>query len=225
MYRTVIFDLDGTLLDTLDDLMNAVNTALTAFGFPVRTREEIRRFIGNGVEFLMARAIPGGRGEPAYPACLAYFKEVYAAHCEDTTKPFDGVVELLTALREAGVQTAIVSNKFDPVVKKLNPLYFGDLIPVAVGEHEADGVRRKPAPDTVFEAMRELGADPETTVYIGDSDVDMETAKNAGIPCISVGWGYRTAEELMAAGATEIVGDAVALGRLLLANSDRRSHS
>lgn len=163
----------------------------------------------------MARAIPGGRDEPAYPACLAYFKEVYAAHCEDSTRPYDGIMELLTALRAAGVQTAIVSNKFDLGVKKLNRLYFGDLIPVAVGEHEADGVRRKPAPDTVFEAMQILGADPTTTVYVGDSDVDMATAANAGLPCLSVSWGFRTAEELQAAGATVIAEDAASLARLL----------
>lgn len=215
MYRTVIFDLDGTLLDTLDDLRNAVNTALSAFGFPTRTREEIRRFVGNGVEFLMARAIPGGRDEPAYPECLAYFKEVYAAHCEDNTRPYDGIMELLSALRAAGVQTAIVSNKFDLGVKKLNRLYFGDLIPVAVGEHEADGVRRKPAPDTVFEAMQALEADPATTVYVGDSDVDMATAANAGLPCLSVSWGFRSAEELRAAGATVIAEDTATLARLL----------
>lgn len=215
MYRTVIFDLDGTLLDTLDDLRNAVNRALLAFGFPPRTREEIRSFVGNGVEFLMARAIPGGREAVAYPACLAYFKEEYAAHCEDCTKPYPGVIQLLTALREAGIQTAIVSNKFDLGVKKLNRQYFGDLIPVAVGEHEADGVRRKPAPDTVFEAMHLLGADPATAVYVGDSDVDLQTAANAHIPCVSVSWGFRTVEELTAAGATEIVGDMEALGEAL----------
>lgn len=215
MYRTVIFDLDGTLLDTLDDLREAVNAALAAFGFPPRTREEIRCFVGNGVEFLMARAIPGGREEPAYPACLAYFKEVYAAHCEDHTRPYDGVLELLAALRAAGTQTAIVSNKFDLGVKKLNRRYFRDLIPVAVGEHEADGVRRKPAPDTVFEAMRALQADPATTVYVGDSDVDLATAANAGLPCISVSWGFRTKEELTAAGATVIAEDTAALARCL----------
>ena len=215
-YQTVIFDLDGTLLDTLDDLRNAVNYALTAFGFPIRTRDEIRRFVGNGVEWLMARAIPDGRENPAYPECLACFKAYYADHCRVCTRPYDGILPLLDALRAAGVQTAIVSNKFDLGTKKLNRLYFGDRIPVAVGEHEADGVMRKPAPDTVFEAMRALGADSATTVYVGDSNVDIETARNAGIPCISVSWGFRSAEELTAAGATAIVSTAEELQDLLL---------
>ncbi len=216
MYQTVIFDLDGTLLDTLDDLRCAVNTALAAFGYPPRTREEIRRFVGNGVEWLMARALPDGRSNPDYPACLAHFKEFYAAHCEVHTRPYDGLIDLLADLRTAGIKTAIVSNKFDAGVKQLNRLYFGALIPVAVGEHEADGVMRKPAPDTVFEAMRQLNADPATTVYVGDSDVDIQTARNADIPCISVSWGFRTAEELAAIGAHPVAENAAALRRLLL---------
>lgn len=215
-YRTVIFDLDGTLLDTLDDLHAAVNHALAAFGLPLRTRDEIRRFVGNGVEWLMARAIPDGRDHPAYAACLACFKAYYADHCEVNTRPYDGILPLLDALRDAGIQTAIVSNKFDLGTKKLNRLYFGDRIPVAVGEHEADGVMRKPAPDTVFEAMRELKADPTTTVYVGDSNVDIETAQNAGLPCISVSWGFRSMDELQTVGATTIVNTAKDLQNFLL---------
>lgn len=188
-FSVAVFDLDGTLLDTLEDLYLATNTALARHSLPCRTRNEVRMFVGNGVEALIRRAVPDRTGEEIVLSVLADFKTTYAAICEDHTGPYDGIPELLQALRERGVRIAVVSNKFDAATKQLCEKYFGDLVEVAVGERE--GVRKKPAPDTVFEALRLLGVTAEGAVYIGDSDVDIETAKNAGMPCISVTWGLR----------------------------------
>lgn len=215
MARVAVFDLDGTLLDTLDDLHAAVNRALARAGLPARTREEIRSFVGDGVEMLIRRAVPAEAakspdgipcGESKIRAVLSDFKADYAAACEVATAPYAGICALLDALREAGFAIAVVSNKFDAATKSLCARYFGDRIDVAVGEREADGVRKKPYPDTVFEALDALGVSlsaPDTRVtYIGDSDVDIETARRAGIPCISVTWGFRDAEFLRSHGAT-----------------------
>ncbi len=215
-YTAAIFDMDGTLLDTLDDLADAVNATLSAHGFPLRSREEIREFVGNGVEKLMERALPDGKQtvarsadgqEVAFPALLSDFKTRYAACCRCKTRPYAGIPELLATLRAAGMPIAVVSNKFDAAVKELAAAYFGELIPVAVGER--DGVRKKPAPDTVFEALRLLGLPAESPapgvpcpIYIGDSDVDIATAEAAGLPCISVLWGFRPRTFLTAHGAT-----------------------
>lgn len=204
-YNTVIFDLDGTLLDTLDDLWQGVNTALAAFGFPLRTKEEVRSFVGDGVAKLMERAVPAGTEPTVREACLKAFKETYAACCKNNTRPYPHILTLLSALKAKGIQVAIVSNKFDQAVKALSSAYFGDLIQVAVGEREVDGIRKKPAPDTVFEAMRLLDSHPDTTVYVGDSDVDIFTAENAGIPCLSVTWGFRDEDFLLRAGAQRLV--------------------
>lgn len=227
-YSAAIFDLDGTLLDTLDDLAAATNATLAAYGFPVRTREEVRLFVGNGVEKLMERALPDGHATVAhlpdgssadFGALLADFKSRYAACCEDCTRPYPGIPALLAALRDAGIPVAVVSNKFDAAVKALSAAYFGDLIPVAVGER--DGVRKKPAPDTVFEALRLLGVPADGTpspVYIGDSDVDIATAAAAGLPCISVTWGFRSRPFLTSHGASTFADSAATLGALLLGN-------
>ncbi len=217
-YSAAIFDLDGTLLDTLDDLAAATNATLAAYGFPVRTREEVRLFVGNGVEKLMERALPDGSSAD-FGALLADFKSRYAACCEDRTRPYPGIPALLAALRDAGIPVAVVSNKFDAAVKALSAAYFGDLIPVAVGER--DGVRKKPAPDTVFEALRLLGVPADGTpspVYIGDSDVDIATAAAAGLPCISVTWGFRSRPFLTSHGASTFADSAATLGALLLGN-------
>ena len=206
MYKTVIFDLDGTLLDTLDDLAAAVNAALTAHRMPPRTRDEVRSFVGDGVALLVERALPDGRAYPAFDACLGDFKRIYAANSRVNTRPYDGIPSLLARLRERGVRVAVVSNKYDVAVRELCAHYFGDLVEVAVGERPE--VRKKPAPDTVFEAMRALGLDPDsptdraTCVYIGASDVDILTARAAGLDCISVLWGFRDAAFLRSAGAT-----------------------
>ena len=196
---TVVFDLDGTLLDTLQDLANAVNYALEQQGMPKRTLEEVRQFVGNGVRLLMIRAVPDGENNPLFEETFALFKDYYGEHCNDNTKPYAGVVELIETLKEKGYAVAIVSNKIDFAVKELNDLYFKGIVPVAIGEKE--GIRRKPAPDTVFEALKELGKTKEEAVYVGDSDVDIETAKNAGMPCVSVLWGFRDKEFLAEHGA------------------------
>lgn len=196
---TVIFDLDGTLLDTLQDLADAANYALRKEGMPERTIDEVRRFVGNGVRLLMIRAVPGGESNPLFEETFAQFKEYYGEHCNDNTKPYEGMIELLETLKSKGYSVAIVSNKIDFAVKELSALYFKGIVPVAIGEKE--GVRRKPAPDTVREALKELGRTAEESVYVGDSDVDIETAKNAGMPCISVLWGFRDREFLEEHGA------------------------
>lgn len=198
---TIIFDLDGTLLNTLEDLTDSVNYAMEKFGFPVHTIEEIRSFVGNGAPKLIERSIPQGTENPSYEAVLAAFKEHYAAHCEDKTKPYEGVMELLAQLKEKGYRMAVVSNKFDGAVKRLCKKYFGSYLETAIGE-SAD-VKRKPAPDTVYRALHELSCDGSRAVYVGDSEVDIQTAKNASLPCISVTWGFRTEEQLKAAGAEE----------------------
>ena len=191
---TVVFDLDGTLLDTLQDLANAVNYALEHQGMPKRTLEEVRQFVGNGVRLLMIRAVPDGERNPLFEETFALFKEYYGKHCNDNTKPYAGVVELIETLKKKGYAVAIVSNKIDFAVKELNDLYFKGIVPVAIGEKE--DIRRKPAPDTVFEGLKELGKTKEEAVYVGDSDVDLETAKSSGMPCISVLWGFRDKEFL-----------------------------
>ena len=204
MYDTIIFDLDGTLLDTLDDLWLAVNAALEKFTLPLRSKEEVRAFIGDGIVKLMQRASGVREGE-RFDGILAEFKRYYGEHCEDNTKPYDGVVELLKALQAKGIKTAVVSNKADFAVKKLAKGYFDGLLLEAVGENEAGGIRKKPAPDSVLAVMKRLGADSKATVYVGDSDVDVLTAKNAGVDCICVTWGFRDKEFLLANGATVFV--------------------
>ena len=190
-YDTVIFDLDGTLLDTLDDLANAVNTALAVCGYPARTREEVRQFVGNGVAKLVERAVPARVSAEDREKVLQEFKTYYSTHSRDLTRPYPGIPELVRTLRELGVRMAIVSNKFQTAVEDLNRYYFGDSISVAAGENEAAGIRKKPAPDMVFSAMRQLHADPARTVYIGDSETDAQTAAAAGLDCLLVSWGFR----------------------------------
>ena len=198
-----IFDLDGTLLDTLDDLAASTNHALREYGLPERSREEVRRFVGNGVRRLMQQAVPGGEAYPLFEEVLATFREHYLHHSMDTTQPYPGILPMLARLREEGHATAVVSNKFDAATKSLCQHFFGKLIDVAIGESER--IRRKPAPDTVLEAMRLLGADQQHTIYIGDSDVDIATAAACDIPCVSVLWGFRDRDFLMAHGAKTFI--------------------
>ncbi len=190
-YHTIIFDLDGTLLDTLEDLADAVNVALVRHGYQERTIDEVRAFVGNGVKKLMQLAVPGGEAAPDFEEVLDDFRSWYAAHADIRTKPYEGIIRMLEVLKGHGIRMAIVSNKFDAAVKALNTQYFGDLIPIAIGENEAAGIRRKPAPDSVFEAMRLLDADPADTLYVGDSEVDHETSRQAGIDLLLVSWGFR----------------------------------
>ncbi len=206
-YDAVIFDLDGTLLNTLDDLHSAVQASLEAEKLPARSLEEVRRFVGNGIRLLIERAVPDGTSSETANAVFERFKSYYSAHCEDNTRPYDGVTELLEKLKSDGVPCAIVSNKADFAVKKLSDTYFNGLIKAALGERE--GIEKKPAPDSVFEAVRLL--DASRPVYVGDSEVDVATAKNAGIDGIFVDWGFRDRATLTAAGANVIVSDAAAL--------------
>ncbi|MCI9264606.1 MAG: HAD family hydrolase [Oscillospiraceae bacterium] len=201
-YDTIIFDLDGTLLDTLDDLMDAVNHALAQMGFPARSRGEVQAFVGNGVAKLMERAVPAGTGPTDTAQALDIFKSYYAEHSKDKTAPYPGIPETLKALRDKGCRLSVVSNKFDAAVKALARDYFPGLMDLAAGENEAGGVPKKPDPTMVLQTMAALNASPERTVYVGDSDVDLETAKNAGLSCISVTWGFRDREFLLAHGAT-----------------------
>ena len=201
---TIIFDLDGTLLDTLEDLTDAVNYALKFCDMPLRTIEEVRCFVGNGVRNLMLRAVPQGEANPRFEEAFYFFKEYYGEHCNDKTRPYDGVMELMKTLKDQGYALGIVSNKIDSAVKELNGRYFADLIEVAIGERE--GVQRKPAPDTVLTALQELGKNKENAIYVGDSEVDIATARNVGIPCISVLWGFRDQEFLIAQGADVFAG-------------------
>jgi len=201
--KTVVFDLDGTLLDTLEDLADGVNFALTKSGYPARTLEEVRLFVGNGVRNLIEQSIPGGMGNPDFEPCLHDFKEHYSKNMQNKTRPYDGVMELLETLRSAGIKTAIVSNKFDKAVKELSKEYFGDNIAVSIGESAR--IHKKPAPDCVYEALNELVSEPGTAVYVGDSEVDVRTAHNAGLPCVGVTWGFRGKEILVKEGAEYII--------------------
>ncbi|MBP0970920.1 MAG: HAD family hydrolase [Oscillospiraceae bacterium] len=197
--KAVIFDLDGTLLNTLTDLKNSLNEALRLHGLPQRTTDEVRRFVGNGIATLVQRAIPDGRENPKYDAVLQDIRTIYAKHSLDTTAPYDGIPDMLHVLHQKGYLLAVVSNKPDAQVKSLCKNFFGDSIAAAVGQQE--GVPLKPAPDPLFAAMRMLGASKKETVYVGDSDVDILTARNAGLPCISVLWGFRDQALLEACGA------------------------
>ncbi len=212
---TIIFDLDGTLLNTLTDLANSVNYAMERQGFPVHSEEAVRQMVGNGIYVLMEQAVPRGRECPAFDACLKDFREHYEAHKKDFTKPFPGVMEFLEKADKAGYKMAVVSNKFDLAVKGLCRDFFYPYITTAIGE--SSQIARKPAPDTVFAAMQKLHSAPEHCVYVGDSDVDLATAKNAGISCISVSWGFRSREFLLSHGASTIADSMENLWELLAA--------
>ena len=202
-YKTYIFDLDGTLLSTLADLAASTNYALRTHHMPERSLDEVRRFVGNGVKKLMERAIPDGLNNPLFEETFATFRQHYMQHNLDTTQPYPGIMQLLEQLKAEDKNIAVVSNKFYAATRELCRHFFGDLVPVAIGERE--DIRKKPAPDTVIEALRELGVDKEGAVYIGDSDVDIMTAKNSGMPCVSVLWGFRDKEFLLEHGATTLI--------------------
>ncbi|MBE5845022.1 MAG: HAD-IIIA family hydrolase [Butyrivibrio sp.] len=203
-FKAVIFDLDGTLLYTLEDLKNSVNYALEKHGMPVCTLDEIQYRVGNGVQKLMERCVDGGLENPEFEETFSDFKEHYKIHCNDNSGPYDGILDMIEKLKENGYKLAIVSNKFMDATKELAKLYFKDTIDVAIGESK--GIRKKPAPDTVIEAMKTLGVTAKDCIYVGDSDVDIKTAANSGMPCICVAWGFRTRQEQMEAGG-EIFAD------------------
>ena len=204
-YDTYIFDLDGTLLDTLADLAASTNYALRTHGMPEHSIDDVRRFVGNGVRKLMERAIPNGEANPDFEATFATFREHYMHHSLDTTQPYPGIPEALAELKAKGCKLAVVSNKMMAATVELCRHFFPDTIEVAIGEHEAEGIRKKPAPDTVFAALRELGVDKSGAVYVGDSDVDVQTSANSGLPCISVLWGFRNRDFLIQHGAKTFI--------------------
>lgn len=193
-YDTVIFDLDGTLLDTLDDLMDSVNYCMEKYGLKTHTREEIRSFVGNGIRKLIERSVPGGLSHPQYEEIYQEMAVYYREHSQVKTKAYDGILDMLKCLHERGVKMAIVSNKNDDAAKKLASLYFADYIEVVIGATER--MEKKPAPDTVYEALKKLGKDQRKALFVGDSEVDSMTAKNAGMDCVLVTWGFRSKEEL-----------------------------
>lgn len=195
MYSLAIFDLDGTLLDTLSDLHTSVNFALRSFGFPERTIDEVRSFIGNGVVKLMERSTPDGTDEKTQTECLDAFRVHYLEHMSDTTAPFESVSELLMSLREKGVKIAVVSNKLHKAVEELCESYFPGLIDKAVGVSVEE--ERKPSPINVIKTAEYFGTELEDCIYIGDSEVDVQTAHNAGLQCIGVTWGFRSKESLL----------------------------
>ena len=203
IYDNYIFDLDGTLLDTLNDLAASTNHALRQHGMPEHTTDEVRRMVGNGVAKLIERAVPQGLDNPDYEQVLADFKTHYSVHSMDTTRPYPGIEELLHTLKQQGKRLAVVSNKLQAGVTALRNTYFAEWMEVAIGERE--GIARKPDPAMLYAAMEELGAEKTSTYYVGDSDVDILTAHRAGVPCISVLWGFRDRPFLERHGATCLV--------------------
>ena len=214
MLSLVIFDLDGTLLDTLEDLTAAVNHALGKNGLPARTPDEVRSFVGDGIPKLAARSVPTGTDAATEAAVLADLLAYYAIHCRDATRPYPGVTRLLETLRGAGIRTAVVSNKANDAVQLLCEAYFPGTYDVCVGAKE--DVRKKPAPDSVNAVLAALDIPREAAVYVGDSDVDIQTAANAGIPCVSVTWGFRSERFLRENGGRLFAGSAAQLEAVLL---------
>lgn len=200
-YNTAIFDLDGTLLNTLDDLAASVNHAMRGMGFPEHTLDEVRRFVGNGVRVLIRRSVPKGISDVEYEEAYKLFEEHYAKNCRNKTAPYEGIMQMLNELKRKGCRLAIVSNKIDFAVKKLSEEFFKGIIDVAVGD--SPDTKNKPAPDMVYKAVKAMGENIKP-VYIGDTDVDLETAENACMDCISVSWGFRSRSELEGYGAAMI---------------------
>ena len=212
-YDTVLFDLDGTLLNSLEDLTDSVNHALAVFGYPQHPIEAVCGFVGNGVYKLMERATPGGLNAPDFPEVYAEFCRFYSENCHNKTRAYDGVPEMIETLSRAGYKLAVVSNKNDAEVKKLCAVYFDRWMDTFIGPTE--GVAKKPAPDMVFRALELLGSDAARAVYVGDSEVDIRTAANAGMDCIAVSWGFRSREHLIAHGAAVIAAHPAELVQLL----------
>lgn len=213
-YQAVVFDLDGTLLDTLTDLWNAVNVACRSGGYPTRTRLQVRRDLGNGLQRLLKLSLPKDVEENQFRSLFQAFRQYYLTHCNEATHPYGGIPELLVQLKAAGIKTAIVSNKAHPAVQELRDRYFPETMKVAIGESAR--VRRKPAPDTVLQALRELGVDRRQAVYVGDSEVDKATADNVGMDCFLVTWGFRDRGELQALKPTALVDQPAEIQKLVL---------
>lgn len=214
MIDTIVFDLDGTLLNTLEDLKDSVNFALERQGFPLRNLSEIRSFVGNGIRLLMERAVPNNIDSETFEICFKDFCDYYKIHMEDKTAPYDGINNMLTNIKKAGFKTAIVTNKADFAAQDLCKRMFGDNIDFVVGS--SDDRPNKPAPDGVFYALEKIDSKIENTVFVGDADTDILTAKNAGLVSIGVLWGFRDREVIEEAGAEYIVENANDLEKLLI---------
>ena len=212
-YKAVLFDMDGTVLDTLDDLTNAVNHVLSQYSMPPRSRQDVAHFLGNGAAHLLRMSVIPGTTEETLREMLGVYQPWYDSHCAILTAPYPGILPLMETLRAAGVKQAVISNKQDSAVKRLAKAHFPGLLETAVGESAA--VRRKPNPDAVLAALREMHVSPEEAVYVGDTEVDLRTAENARLDCAPVGWGFRTEEELQAAGAGRVFHSAEELGSWL----------
>ena len=212
--KLAIFDLDGTLLDTLDDLAGSVNHALESESLPTRSILEVRSFIGNGIRNLIDRSVPADTDPAVTDRVFAAFKAHYALHSKDITHPYEGVCELLARIRAAGCKVAILSNKADFAVQELCALYFDGLYDFAAGERA--GIPKKPAPDSIFAIADSFGIARSACVYIGDSEVDIETARNADMKLICVDWGFRDRDVLISAGAERIVSDIASLEAAIL---------
>lgn len=213
-YKAVLFDMDGTVLDTLGDLNNAVNHVLSLYGMPEISRRETAAYLGNGAAWLLSKAVPAGTPDELREEMLKVYQPWYDSHCDILTAPYPGILELMRTLQRAGVKQAVISNKQDSAVRQLAEVHFPGLLETAVGESAA--VRRKPNPDAVLAALREMDVDRQDAVYVGDTEVDLRTAENAGLDCAVVGWGFRTEEELHAAGAGRIFHSAEELRDWLL---------
>lgn len=202
-YQVAIFDMDGTILDTIEDLADTMNYCLRKYHMPERTLDEIRSFVGNGIHNLVEKAVPSGTAESEVEAVFQCFREYYKDHCAIKTKPYEGICKVLSDLKSQGIKTAVVSNKADFAVKMLCEDYFKGLFDISVGDRE--GQRRKPYPDGVNLVMKFFGVTPAETVYIGDSEVDFQTAKNAGVDVIMVGWGFREEQFLRSIGVKQVI--------------------
>lgn len=200
--KAIVFDLDGTLLDTLDDLWLSVNYTMDKFGFPHRGRREVRGFLGGGVRVLVEKSLPEDKKDMT-DECLSVFKAYYDVHKDDNTRPYDGVIDMLKAVRAAGLKSAIVSNKYDAAVQQLKNVTFNGLVDFAVGE--GNGIKTKPAPDGVLLALKNLGVSKDEAVYVGDSEVDLKTAENSGLKCVAVTWGFRDRDFLIECGAKNVI--------------------
>ncbi len=201
--EAILLDLDGTVLNTIDDLADSVNYALSTLGFPVRSTEYVRAICGNGPRDLIRRALPKNISDDDFENCLAAFKKHYEINKTNKTAPYDGIIQALSELKSRGFKLALVSNKHDDALRALNDRYFSELIDFSIGS--SDSIPKKPAADMVYLALEKLGTDRSCAVYVGDSEVDILTAKNSSIPCISVAWGFRDEEVLKQAGASNII--------------------
>lgn len=211
MYNTVIFDLDGTLLNTIDDLADAVNYVMREFSWQEYTVDEIRQKVGNGIRNLVKCSVPNGLDNPQFEEAFVIFREYYQEHCQLKTDAYPGIMELLEQLHVKGYKIAIVSNKAHPAVAELNEIYFKDYIDIALGENEDAGIKKKPAPDMINLALEKLGSKKSEAIYVGDSEVDKATADNSKMDCVLCQWGFRELSLLQSLSPTAIIKEPIEL--------------